>query len=280
MRSEAESEADGLVEGSAAEDGSMFVDVDVDGTDAASISESQSNVDSSGSGALLANATAAVAAAAAAALAQTSTSCKGVPLLASQLAAAEAASCSATVAVVWVCRWRGKIRRGMHFCSGISLLSSFNDSSTNNLLVPTVPRPLTEINPADSLFAAVVHAPTTALEPIAGVAGGRPVALLPVTLELRSAYAKPLVITIEINDKRASRPVTGYGNDTPRDPGALVQPLPKGMRFEDKTKFVGIEVAPFAQVDVPFLVSFTRAGVFNVNRYDTVGIVDINCIHA
>ena len=63
----------------------------------------------------------------------------------------------------------------------------------------------------------------------------------------------------------ASYAVNGLG-----DAGKVSRPLPKGLRWESKTKFVGIEIAPYGTVQLIFKAMITRPGIFDLKRLATI----------
>lgn len=113
---------------------------------------------------------------------------------------------------------------------------------------------------------------------------------MPVVIELRSVSPKKLVVSAEAIDRRSptaagpvatavpASPVSSSGLSSiagasvssylgnASDSGKVSRPLPKGLRWESKTKFVGIEIESHGTVQLVFKAMITRSGIFDLKR--------------
>mmetsp|Transcript_61952 Transcript_61952/g.108957 ORF Transcript_61952/g.108957 Transcript_61952/m.108957 type:complete len:1520 (-) Transcript_61952:123-4682(-) len=207
------------------------------------------------------------------------------PESAQDLANGAAARNGLTVAAVWACRWEGKLRWGMHKISQLSFVG--DAASAAGGVVPTHSDPgagagkagiapggankLTAGVPStrsasDYLLVGVHHAPRASLSP----AGSTDV---PVTLRLRSLCPEPLSVTLAALDHapseataRLMHPGPSYVyNDQPEV--TLTKESDHGMRWNGKTQHIGIVLAPNATKDVDVAAYFTKAGVYDLNRF-------------
>lgn len=190
-----------------------------------------------------------------------------------------------TVAAVWACRWEGKLRWGMHKVSQLSFVGDaasaaggvmpvHSDSAAAgagkagaaNKIAPVSTNGSVARPASDFLLVGVHHAPTASL----GVSGSTDV---PVTLRLRSLCAEPLSVTLAALDHAPSEatnrllhagPSYVY-NDQPEV--TLTKESDHGVRWNGKTQHIGIVLAPNATKDIDVAAYFTKAGVYDLNRY-------------
>ena len=190
-----------------------------------------------------------------------------------------------TVAAVWACRWEGKLRWGMHKISQLSFVGDaasaaggvvpmHSDASVGaskagnapggaNKLTAGVP---TTRPASDYLLVGVHHVPRASLSPAGSID-------VPVTLRLRSLCPEPLSVTLAALDHapseataRLMHPGPSYVyNDQPEV--TLTKESDHGMRWNGKTQHIGIVLAPNATKDVDVAAYFTKAGVYDLNRF-------------
>lgn len=183
--------------------------------------------------------------------AATSVSCVGIPMNLAHLATAERARSTCSVAVVWSCRWHGKVRTGVHFLAGVPMIVQQLPAAS-----PTVPRPLliaptrTVASWADALQVSLLHDHCVTLS--AGCSG----VMVPVVLELRSVCSQGLVVSVEALDRRSAGSSAGSSS----------RGAPKGLRWEAKTKYMGVTVDSFVTTRLAFKAMISRTGVFDLKR--------------
>ena len=119
---------------------------------------------------------------------------------------------------------------------------------------------------SDYLLVGVHHAPRVSLSPTGSTD-------VPVTLRLRSLCPEPLSVTLAALDHAPSEATTRLMhpgpsyvyNDQPEV--TLTKESDHGMRWNGKTQHIGIVLAPNATKDVDVAAYFTKAGVYDLNRF-------------
>ena len=160
---------------------------------------------------------------------QSLASCRGVPTTESDLADVEGQNGSVNITVVWVCKWKGQIRRGIHSISQIPLYAGAGMSSV-------VVRP----SRTDLLLVGVTH------EGEASIPADRRSVRVPVSVELRSVADEALTVSVEAEDPSL--------------------PCERAMRWEGKTAYVDVVLAPRATATLTFFAVLGGAGVYDLKR--------------
>lgn len=164
------------------------------------------------------------------------------------------------VAVAWVCRWKGSIRRGLHITSALPLRRA----------VPARPSSIA----SDYVAVHLYH------DEVVELKGPEEVTVVKVTLELRSSASVALYSNIEALDsfllhQHGHHPFkkgTHAPLPVPMKDGVplAIEPAPqlalKGVRWEGKLIHKNISIAPMGSVSIPFLAVITRPGVYDLRR--------------
>jgi hypothetical protein len=179
-----------------------------------------------------------------------------------------------TLVLVWVCKWQGKLRRGLLISPSVSvdhpdITSKFlsNSQQTYNLPLasPTASAAslarnrtsssIVKENVSDLLLVAINH-------PMSIIFDRQKLSItVPITLELRSASNEILICCIEAVDKRP------LNSNNPGDNKLYNQAL-KGLRWEGKTKYIDLKIAPYESITLNFKAHISKAGVYNMKRFN------------
>lgn len=180
------------------------------------------------------------------------------------IAKSEMKNCETTVAVSWVCKWRGKLCRGLHLLHGQSIVGVEIPSAISPM-VPMISLPLSSpkkqssstLDISSMISIAICH---NQIVKWSFDKGNCPV---PVQLEFHSNFKDTAVLVsvdaldwIDISTSKRRPPV-------------------RGLRWEGKSRFVDIVVRPLSTVSVPFLALLMQKGVYNVNRYSSIYVINI-----
>lgn len=160
---------------------------------------------------------------------QSLASCRGVPTTESDLADVEGQNGSVNITVVWVCKWKGQIRRGIHSISQIPLYAGAGLSGV-----------VVRSSRTDLVLVGVTH------EGEASIPAGRRSVRVPVSLELRSVADEPLTVSVEAEDPSL--------------------PCERAVRWEGKTAYVDVVLAPRATTTLAFFAVLGGAGVYDLKR--------------
>jgi len=211
-----------------------------------------------------------------------SASCYTLPSNLSDLTRLLNADRKIAVVSVWTCRWHGKIRTGVHFVRNVSpipvhkeqvVLVSPRSSSSSAISSSS------SWNQAEDLLMSLSHPGSVKLP------SNRRSVVTQVQVQLWNTGSVPLYVTIapegiestpllgssqngDISSSLAS--LTVKVTDNNNADSAVVPDYSKrqqGMTWQGKTKYVGLELAPLAKLQVPFSVKFTSIGVFDLQRY-------------
>lgn len=179
----------------------------------------------------------------------------GVPMNALEVASQEAATGNIAIAVVWACKWQGKIRRGIHYTFNISILST--DVTTGNI----GKNPSFLVNPSRNIVNKVPNIAELVLVSITHPSSvhlpeGKSSVHVPVIVELRSASKESMSITVESIDRRTVSNNDKKNNSTHH----------KGLRWEYKTKYVDVKLPSQSSVKLSFTASLPKTGVFDLKR--------------
>ena len=189
------------------------------------------------------------------------------PRRAADVAAAEAAAGTAAVAVVWSTHTLGRAVYGFHCLSGVSLAPE--PTAPPLPPRPTAPSSALAAASVDSLSIGLVHAGSAALPE-------RTRAFVHVTVSIRSSSDRPITLSVEVIDRKSR---TALAVDPAADPAAAAAqaaalnaqfPTQRGLRWEHKTSVVDVPVPPHGAVDLPFLATMARGGVYDLNRFKIV----------
>jgi hypothetical protein len=182
----------------------------------------------------------------------------GVPMNALEVASYEATTGSIAIAVVWACKWQGKIRRGIHYTFNISMLST--DVTTVNVsknpqgsrFVGSPSRNIVNKIPniSELVLVSITH-PSSIHSSEA-----KSSVHVPVVVELRSASKESMAITVEAIDRRTVSNNDKKSNSTHH----------KGLRWEYKTKYVDVNLPSQSSVKLSFTASLPKTGVFDLKR--------------
>jgi hypothetical protein len=135
------------------------------------------------------------------------------------------------VTVVWSCRWKGLVRRGVHSVSQVSLSAG---QGLNQAMRPSA---------ADHVSVALKHAQHVSLPSTGG--GVR----VPVSVELRlSHHAQPVVVEVEALQPQTSAEACC-------------------LRWEGKTAYTEVALAPASSVSLAFDALVAAPGVFDLKRF-------------
>jgi hypothetical protein len=172
-----------------------------------------------------------------------------------------------TVAVAWLCHWRGQVHHGLSVLHHQHLHKStglVNDSSFAVAPPPIRQKSLNSMAPTSTIagsgdFLSVGFQHPHKVE--WDFSKGR----CPVNVEVGLHSTSPTrtmlvsVEALEWVDISSAR----QNSTSPR----RKRPPLKGLHWEGKSRFVDVELAPFAMVRLPFLALISRRGVYDVKRY-------------
>jgi hypothetical protein len=187
------------------------------------------------------------------------------------LAAQDSANGQATVVVLWLVRWQGNVRRGMHVVRSVSLLGSR----------PTIEKSRA---PVDSLLVGIIHPQSVTMSESAVDEYGNRGVTVPVELQLRSVHPRKLIVSVEAVDRRdRSSTVGGEGagreSTGDRDRGSKLPPIDdgssmalskassRGLTWYCKTKHKELTLSPQENIQLSFRAGISRTGVFDLKRY-------------
>lgn len=172
----------------------------------------------------------------------------------------------ATVAVAWLCHWRGQVHHGLSILHHQHLHKStglMNDSSSAVAPPPIRPKSTNSMVPiltlagsSDFLSVGFQHPHKVEWD----FSKGR----CPVNVEVGLHSTSPTrtmlvsVEALEWIDISSAR----QNSTSPR----RKRPPLKGLHWEGKSRFVDVELAPLATVRLPFLALISRRGVYDVKR--------------
>lgn len=199
----------------------------------------------------------------------------GYPSSATDLAHLEASGGNVNVIVVWKCQWQGKPRLGMHNLSHVSVLLNHSVSSS----VDFSKRKKTILRSSDYLLAGIYHVPKLDMQSKSESKDSRMTngLVVPVTVQLRSVNQKPLIISVEVVDRKETKDTASKdGNLENKAPQiksssddsnvAVAKSSSRGFQWICKTKYQDIELRPFASTSLSFHALITQPGVFDLKR--------------
>jgi hypothetical protein len=223
-----------------------------------------------------------------------------VPTNASELSSLLAAALSTSVTTIWICRWEGKLRWGVHHDSSLSFIakptaisSSASSKPSSSSSSSSLPAPSTE-SAADFLVVCLSH-PHIAKLP--APVNNSSSLTIPVVITFRSLSTRPLSITITAIDHlnyttsttigtftNASSSSSSSFSATKASPHNL-SPMPSsnsisdssseyiskvddiGFKWNDKVQYIGLQLLPFSQHQLTMHALITRAGLFDFNKF-------------
>lgn len=175
------------------------------------------------------------------------------PRCAADMASLEAAAGSASVTLVWTCSWQGQTVLGMHSCPGLTLLPEITAPSAAGVRAAV-----------DCLSVELAHAPLVTLPAPLRV-------FVPVTVELRNTSDRAVVAAVEVVDRKSRTALVSEGDASAvASSGAAVSamfPSQRGLRWENKTSMVDINVPPFGTAALAFTATMARCGMYDMNRF-------------
>ena len=193
------------------------------------------------------------------------------PMNANDFSEMEAHKGNVTIVLIWVCKWQGKLRRGLLISPSVSIdhidLSSkylTNSQQMYNLPLASPTASAASLarhrltssikeNLSDLLLVAINH-------PSSIVLGQNLSVTVPVTLQLRSASREILLCCIEAVDKR---PLNSSNHSENKLYNAI-----KGLRWEGKTQYIDLKINPNSIINLNFKANISKAGVFNMKRFN------------
>eukprot|EP00981_Chlorochromonas_danica_P002980 scaffold601_cov170-Ochromonas_danica.AAC.41 len=170
-----------------------------------------------------------------------------------------------SVSLLWVCRWRNKVRWGLHHLPHVGL-PSIAVQKKNTTAIPAAMKSLVTNNALhseDSLIGqtglqfALKHASTFSLTSTTNKTN-----VLPVTFIIRSFSNKP--ITLQVRVKDAGEKVVDKG------PGQIDYVKKEsflGLAWSGKVGYSDIHLPPSGETSIAFYAQIASAGVFNVNCF-------------
>jgi len=209
-----------------------------------------------------------------------------VPTNASELSTLLASALSTSVTTIWICRWEGKLRWGVHHDSSLSFITKSLTaiSNTASSKSSSLPTSSTE-NAADFLVVSLNHPHTAKLSTDTSSL------IIPVVITFRSLSDRPLSITITAiehtrnfttnpsnvssssssSSSKASphnlspTPSTNYNGDKSGDHLNKVDNI--GFKWNDKVQYIGQQLLPFSQHQLTIHALITRAGLYDFNNF-------------
>ncbi len=162
-----------------------------------------------------------------------------------EIASNEALNQSVTVAMLWVCRWEGQLRWGLHTVPNMSFVGGAPFAAVGGALTRSK-------NPADFLMAGLHHPARVEL-------CGAPPHLknVPVRLSLKSVSDLPLVLTVEAVDEFGGSEAVGAVDKVPNT----------GVRWSGKTRHCALVLSPHTTTDLQMCAIVSQPGVFDLKRY-------------
>lgn len=207
-----------------------------------------------------------------------SASCYGLPVSLSDLTRLLNTERKVAVLAVWTCRWHGKIRTGVHFTRNVSPIPSTRDET-----VPISPRNAPSnsssslLKHTEDLLVSLSHPGSVPLPP------GRRGVLVPVSVQLWNTGPVPVYVTVAPDMAVAPTMSLSRSQDSVGTLASSLASLTVKVKDSDgtsasqsrrqdsliwqgKTKHVGLEVAPYAKLQVSFSAKFTNVGIFDLQR--------------
>jgi len=216
-----------------------------------------------------------------------------VPTNASELSSLLAAALSTSVTTIWICRWEGKLRWGVHHDSSLSFIAKPTTISSTALSKPSssssLPAPSTE-SAADFLIVCLSHPHIAKLPtPVDNSSS----LTIPVVITFRSLSTRPLSITITAIDHLNYTTSTTIGTSsnallspsTTKASSHNLSPMPSsnsisdssgeyismvdniGFKWNDKVQYNGLQLLPFSQHQLTMHALITRAGLYDFNKF-------------
>eukprot|EP01041_Mallomonas_annulata_P002922 gene2922-5736_t len=217
------------------------------------------------------------------------------------LASVQAQDNAIALSVGWECKWKGRIRRGVHFIYGVSMLpisaglnsSSSNSNGNGNGQLQSVPR----IVAADFLSVSLMHPTKTILQQYnnQNINNNNSkiltshTTLVAVELELRSIGKYPLVVWADALDWERNPDQDGNSLRknyiTPED--LLGTNSTQSCRWLGKVRYEAVRIVPFGKVCLPFVATFNRNGIYDLKNFritvdfadDTMSTPSVKHIH-
>lgn len=193
------------------------------------------------------------------------------PMNALEFSEMEAQNGNITLVLVWICKWQGKLRRGLLISPSVSV--DHPDVSSRFLANQMFSLPLAsptasaaslarnrtcsnmKDNISDLLLVAINHPLTIKLD------HQKLSVIVPITLEIRSASNETFLCCIEAVDKRPL-------NSNNITDNKLYNQALKGLRWEGKTKYIDLKIAPYSSLTLNFKAAISKAGVYNMKRFN------------
>lgn len=205
-----------------------------------------------------------------------SASCYNIPVSLSDLTRLLNMDRKVAVIAVWTCRWHGKIRTGINFVRNVSPIPTHKEpvSLVSPRSSSSIPHPLRY---AEDLLISLNHPGTLTLP------SGHRAATTQVQVQLWNTGSLPLYITLSpdgIEPLSTISPSRSQDSDITSSLAALTVKVndsadnitpdysrrQQGMTWQGKTKYVGLELLPYAKMQVLFFVKFTSVGIYDLQR--------------
>jgi hypothetical protein len=180
------------------------------------------------------------------------------PSCLADIATNETQSRSVTVALLWVCRWEGRIRWGLQsvpnlsFVAGPQAMASSSSSSSGSTAVSKQQR-----NPADFLLVGLHHPQRVQLE-----GPGPHLRHIPVRVSLKSVSDRPLLVSVD-----AEQDGDSSGGESSAAPGSCVDKrINTGFRWSGKTGCSDFTLAPHSETYLNLFAAISHAGVYDLKK--------------
>ena len=221
-----------------------------------------------------------------------------VPTNASELSSLLAAALSTSVTTIWICRWEGKLRWGVHHDSSLSFIAKPTTISSTALSKPSsssssssLPAPSTE-SAADFLVVCLSHPHIAKLPALADNSSSS--LTIPVVITFRSLSTRPLSITITAIDhlnyttsttigissnallSPSTTKASSHNNLSPMtssnsisdSSGEYINKVDNiGFKWNDKVQYTDLQLLPFSQHQLTMHALITRAGLYDFNKF-------------
>eukprot|EP01034_Spumella_vulgaris_P025924 gene25924-32432_t len=177
----------------------------------------------------------------------------------------EAQNRSVTIALLWVCRWEGRIRWGMQSVPNLSFVAgALSAASSSSSGSTAVPKPQ-QRNPADFLLVGLHYPHRVQLE------GEAPyLQYVPVRVSLKSVSDRPLLVSVEAEDHDNAGEASGTSNSG----GTIEKRINTGFRWSGKTGCAEFTLAPHTETDLNLFAAISQAGVYDLKNASIVAVVD------
>ena len=173
---------------------------------------------------------------------------------------------STAVAVAWSYRWRGALRRGVHFAFDVPLLPTASPQTSGGVTRMA----------ADCLSVSVHHVNEVYANMESKVESfPDPTILVDVWLELKSLTAKGLTVWAdaldwdggqqELSDMNLGSRSNGGGQFFVHDDG--VSRSVQGCKWLGKVRYEAVQLAAYEVTRLPFVASVPRSGVYDLKRF-------------